>query len=60
MEEVQEREEREEERRTSLDKEVKGAVGQSEKKEKWGVGIERLWEPSLAQKQCLKFLINNL
>lgn len=37
----------------SLDNEVKDTVGQLEKREKWGVGIEEIWKPSLVQKQSL-------
>ena len=48
----------EEERVTSSDNEVKGTEEQSEKREKWDVGIEQLQKPSSVQKQALKVLIN--
>lgn len=44
----------------SPDKEVKGTAGQLEKREKKGIGIEQLQEPSLVQRQALQVLTNFL
>lgn len=34
---------------------VKDTVGHLEKREKWGIGTEQLWKPSLVQRQSLRF-----
>lgn len=50
------RRKREEERRVSLDSGVKGAAGQLERREMWGVDTEQLQKPALVQRQAQKVI----